>query len=253
MKKGIACITGATSGIGEATATKLAERCSGLIITGRRKERLKALADKLQREYQVKVLPLHFDVRNYSACKKAIDGLPESWQNITILINNAGLAAGKDPIQTGNVEHWERMIDTNVKGLLYMTKIISKGMIERKSGHIVNVASLAGKEVYPNGNVYCATKHAVDALSRAMRLDLLPHHIKVTNIAPGLVETEFSIVRFDGDADQAKEVYNGFEPLKADDIADCIDFAVSRPPHVVIGDMLLLPAAQGNSVTVNKQ
>mgnify|MGYP000125955455 CR=1 FL=1 len=245
-----AIITGATAGIGAATAELFASKGWNIIVTGRRKERLDALCQRLKDTYSVDITPLCFDVRSFDACKKALQNL--GGVKIDLLVNNAGLAAGKDPIQDGSIEHWERMIDTNIKGLLYVTKLLAPQMIENKKGHIINVGSLAGKEVYANGNVYCATKHAVDALSRAMRIDLNPHTIKVTNIAPGLVETEFSIVRFDGDVDKADATYQGFEPLLAQDIADCIWFAASRPAHVTIGDMLILPTAQANSTTVKK-
>ena len=245
-----AVITGATAGIGQATAELFAQKGWNLIITGRRQKRLTELKTELETQYSVQVAPLCFDVRDFNATKAALSTL--NTKRVDLLINNAGLAAGKDPIQSGSLDHWERMIDTNVKGLLYVTRLIAPQMIERKSGHIINIGSLAGKEVYANGNVYCATKHAVDALSRAMRLDMNQHSIKVTNIAPGLVETEFSVVRFDGDESKAKATYRGFEPLTAKDIADCIWFAASRPHHVTIGDMLILPTAQANSTTVNK-
>jgi NADP-dependent 3-hydroxy acid dehydrogenase YdfG len=246
----IACITGATAGIGEATAIQLAKLNYDLIITGRRQDRLDKLANSLKSSHGISVHTLCFDIRNADETQKAISSLPEAFSNIDVLVNNAGLAAGLDPIQTGNLDHWDRMIDTNVKGLLYITRSIVPGMIERKAGHIVNIGSIAGKEVYANGNVYCASKHAVDALSRGMRLDLVQHGIKVTNIAPGLVETEFSLVRFEQDADKAKNVYKGMSPLTGADIADCVAFAITRPAHVVIGDLLVLPAAQGNSTTV---
>jgi NADP-dependent 3-hydroxy acid dehydrogenase YdfG len=183
---------------------------------------------------------------------KTIADLPAEWRQIDVLINNAGLAAGLDPIQNGDADHWERMIDTNLKGLLWVTRAVVPGMVERNSGHIVNIGSIAGREVYANGNVYCATKHAVHALSRGMRMDLLPHRIKVTNIAPGLVETEFSLVRFDGDAERAKRVYSGISPLTANDIAECVVFAVSRPAHVNIDEMLVLCTDQGSATQVNR-
>lgn len=246
----IACITGATAGIGEATAIQLAELNYDLILTGRRQDRLDKLANSLKVNHGINVHTLCFDIRNADETEKAISSLPEAFRSIDVLVNNAGLAAGLDPIQTGNLDHWDRMIDTNVKGLLYITRAIVPGMIERKAGHVVNIGSIAGKEVYANGNVYCASKHAVDALSRGMRLDLVQYGIKVTNIAPGLVETEFSLVRFEQDADKAKNVYKGMSPLTGADIADCVAFAITRPAHVVIGDLLVLPAAQGNSTTV---
>lgn len=249
--KRTALITGATSGIGKATADVLARNGWDLILTGRRSERLDELKSSLTERYAATISNLSFDIQSLEETEKALETIPND-RSIDVLINNAGLAAGKDPIHEGNLSHWERMIDTNVKGLLYITRIIAPRMIQQQAGHIINVGSTAGKEVYENGNVYCATKHAVDALSKAMRIDLNPHSIKVTNIAPGLVETEFSIVRFDGDKEKANRVYQGFEPLSAEDIADCIHFAVSRPPHVNIGDMLILPTAQANSTTIKK-
>lgn len=249
----IAIITGASAGIGEATAYALAEIGYDVIITGRRKERLEELQSEIESKYKVKALPLAFDVRNYEETKQALEGLPAEWSSVDVLVNNAGLAAGLEPVQEGKVDNWERMIDTNIKGLLYVTRTIAPGMIKRQKGHILNVGSIAGKEVYANGNVYCATKHAVDALSRGMRLDMVHDGIKVTNIAPGLVETEFSLVRFDWDSDKAKNVYQGFVPLSGKDIADCIAFAVTRPAHVTIADMLIYPTAQGSATTIAKK
>ncbi|MFA8436957.1 MAG: SDR family oxidoreductase [Marinifilaceae bacterium] len=243
----IALVTGATAGIGEATALKLAEAGFNLIITGRRKEKLEVLAQKVSSQYQKDCHILCFDIRQLSEVENAIDNLPENWKNIQLLVNNAGLAVGVSPIQEGTVDDWERMIDTNVKGLLYITRKVSPLMVERKTGHIVNIASIAGKEVYPGGNVYCATKHAVDALTKGMRIDLLPHGIKVTSIAPGMVETEFSIVRFKGDQEKADGVYNGLTPLYAEDIADTVVFAATRPAHVNINDILIMPTAQASS------
>lgn len=243
-------ITGATAGIGEAIANIFAANNYRLILTGRRAERLTALKNKLDTE----VLTLCFDVRNYEEVEKHLGNLPENWQEIDILINNAGLAAGLSNIQTGKLDDWERMIDTNVKGLLYVTRTIAPKMIAAgKGGHIINISSIAGKEVYPNGNVYCATKHAVDALSKAMRIDLLPHQIKVTNIAPGMVETEFSLVRFDGDSEKAANVYKGFEPLHPEDVAETVYFAATRPPHVCLNDILIMPTAQAAATIVNRK
>ena len=248
----IALITGATSGIGKATAVKLAEAGYSVIITGRRGERLAELAKELT-DKGVRTLPLVFDVRNQAGTRAAIAGLPTEWRSIDVLVNNAGLAVGTSPIQDGVIDDWERMIDTNVKGLLYVTREVVPLMIENGRGHIVNLASVAGKEVYPGGNVYCATKHAVDALSKAMRVDLLKHNIKVTNIAPGMVETEFSIVRYKGDTQAADNVYKGITPLTGDDIADTIVFAVTRPAHVCLNDIQIMPTAQANSRDVNRQ
>lgn len=250
MKK-IALITGATAGIGRATAFKAAEAGYDLILTGRRKERLDEVAKEL-REAGTEVLPLCFDVRNPEEVKAAVESLTPEWQQIDVLVNNAGLAVGMTPIQEGVLDDWERMIDTNIKGLLYVTRAVAPLMIARKSGHIVNIASIAGKEVYPNGNVYCATKHAVDALSKAMRTDMVRENIRVTNIAPGMTETEFSIVRFKGNEDAARKVYEGLTPLSDEDIADVIVFAITRPPHVCLNDILIMPTAQANSRDVYK-
>ncbi len=248
-----ACVTGATSGIGLAIARKFAQQGYDLIITGRRKDRLDSLKQELESTHRISIHTLVFDVRNSNDTFDAFSSLPDSFQQIDILINNAGLAAGLNPIQSGNLEDWEQMIDTNIKGLLYVTKAVLPNMVNRNAGHIINIGSTAGKETYPGGNVYSASKHGVDALSRSMRIDLLPHHIKVTNIAPGLVETEFSLVRFKWDEEKAKNVYAGFDPLTGEDIADCVWFAASRPAHVNIGDMLILPSAQANSTTVNRK
>lgn len=247
----IALITGATSGIGRATAHKLGEKGMNLIITGRREDRLLSLKNELEAE-NVQVLVLCFDVRKKADVEKVLGELPEGWKKIDVLVNNAGLAAGLGAIQDGDMDDWERMIDTNVKGLLYVTRTVAPGMIERNSGHIINVGSIAGKEVYPNGNVYCATKHAVDALTKGMRMDMLPHSIKVSQICPGAVETEFSLVRFHGDKSRADKVYEGYESLVAADIADCIWFIVSRPPHVNINDMVVMPAAQASATIFHK-
>ena len=224
----IALITGATSGIGQATALKAAEAGFDVIITGRRNDRLQELAESI-RQKGADVLPLAFDIRQSGEVETAIRNLGGKWRDISVLVNNAGLAVGVAPIQEGVLDDWERMIDTNVKGLLYITRAVAPLMIARNTGHIVNLASIAGKEVYPGGNVYCATKHAVDALSRAMRTDMLKHHIKVTNIAPGMVETEFSIVRYKGDKEAADKVYQGMTPLTNEDIAETIIFAITRP------------------------
>jgi len=243
-------ITGATSGIGEATAHLFAQNKFNIIITGRRKERLEALATLLHEKYAVSVLPLQFDVRDQAAVEAAISAMPENWKNIDVLVNNAGLAAGKDAIQSGKRDNWERMIDTNVKGLLYVSEQIIPGMIARKSGHIINISSTAGKEAYAGGNVYCATKHAVEAITEGMRIDLLPHNIRVGRVSPGMVETEFSLVRFDGDKSTADATYAGLEPLHPEDVADAIYYMASRPAHVCINDLVILPTAQANSTTV---
>jgi 3-hydroxy acid dehydrogenase/malonic semialdehyde reductase len=243
-------ITGATSGIGKSTARIFAKNGSNLIVTGRRQDRLDVLKSDLESLYKIEVTALCFDIRNFSAVETAIKSIPEEKQKIDILVNNAGLAAGLSSIQDGNLSHWERMIDTNVKGLLYVTKIVSNMMIKNGRGHIINVGSIAGKEVYANGNVYCATKHAVDALNKAMRIDLLPHQIKVTAINPGMVETEFSLVRFDGDETRAKNVYAGIVPLQPDDIAETVYWVASRPSHVNINDLVIMPTAQASATQV---
>lgn len=246
----LVCITGASSGIGKSTAQLFAAHGHNLIITGRRAERLTDLQAELIEKYKVRIHVLVHDVRNYEETKSAIDALSAEWRDIDLLVNNAGLAAGLSSIQEGDLGHWERMIDTNVKGLLYMTRLVAALMIPRKKGHIINIGSIAGKEVYANGNVYCATKHAVDALSKGMRIDLLPHQIKVTAIHPGMVETEFSVVRFEGDEERAKKVYAGMQPLLPEDIAETIYWAASRPAHVNINDLVIMPAVQANATTV---
>lgn len=247
----IALVTGATAGIGEATALMLAEEGAALIITGRREERLLLLKNKLE-QLNVRVLPLCFDVSDEQAVKQSLGSLPEEWRAIDILVNNAGLAAGMNTVQEGDSDDWNRMIDTNVKGLLYVTRAVTPGMVARGSGQIINIGSIAGKEVYPNGNVYCATKHAVDALTKGLRIDLLPHGIRVTQVCPGAVETEFSLVRFHGDAARAEKVYQGFENLVAGDIAECIRFVINRPPHVNINDMVVMPTAQATATIFHK-
>jgi len=246
----IALITGATSGIGKSTAIEFAKKGYDLIITGRRQERLEELKALLTEEYAIKVLNLCFDVRDEKQVEAAINSIPTEFKTIDVLVNNAGLAAGLSAIQDGKLAHWEQMIDTNIKGLLYVTKHISKILIENKKGHIINVGSIAGKEVYANGNVYCATKHAVDALNKGMRIDLLPHGIKVSSVNPGMVETEFSIVRFDGDEERAKKVYENIQPLKPEDIAETIYWMASRPAHVNINDLIIMPTIQANATTV---
>ena len=248
-----ALITGATSGIGRAVADIFAENKYNLIVTGRRSERLQELKATLERQHGIGVLALCFDVRDNDEVVRNIESLPVEWRNIDVLVNNAGLAVGLNHIQDGVLDDWERMIDTNIKGLLYVTRAVSPLMVARNSGHIVNICSVAGKEVYENGNVYCATKHAVDALSKAMRIDMLGHNIKVTNICPGAVETEFSIVRFKGDTQRAAGTYKGIEPLTGRDIAECIYFAVSLPKHVCINDMMIMPTAQADSRTFNRK
>jgi len=245
-------ITGATSGIGQACTEKFAANNHDLIITGRRESRLKELAEKLKKNFGIQVLPLSFDIRNKKEVDESVAKIPSDWK-VEILLNNAGLAAGLSPIQEGSVEDWEQMIDTNIKGLLYISKAIIPKMIEQGKGHIINIGSIAGKEVYPQGNVYCASKHAVDALTKGMRLDLLPHGIKVSQVAPGLVETEFSLVRFKGDTEIAEKVYQGYEPLKGEDVADAAYYIASLPPHVNINDLLIMPTAQANAIALLKK
>jgi 3-hydroxy acid dehydrogenase / malonic semialdehyde reductase len=249
----IVMVTGSTSGIGKAIAELLAKNAYRVIVTGRRKERIEELVDELKLKHNCSITGLSFDITNKDEVFEAIDSLPEEWKNIDILINNAGLASGLDPIHEGDLNDWEIMIDTNLKGLLYITRKVANGMIERKKGQIINIGSIAGREVYPNGNVYNATKHAVDALTKAMRIDLLKHKIKVSQIAPGLVKTEFSEVRFHGDTERAEQVYKGYEPLQAQDVAEAVHFVITRPEHVNINDILIMPTAQANSYNLDKE
>lgn len=249
----IVFITGATAGIGKASAEIFAKNGYSLIITGRREDRLDELAKTVKEKYNTETLSLCFDIRKYAEVEQAINSIPEKWKAINVLINNAGLAVGMNPIQEGNVDDWERMIDTNIKGLLYVTRLVVPMMIEREQGHIINIGSIAGKETYLNGNVYSATKHAVDALNKGMRLDLLPHGIKVTAIHPGMVETEFSIVRFKGDEERAKKVYEGLQPLTPEDVAETIYFVASRPAHVNINDIIIMPTVQADTKTAIKR
>jgi len=243
-----ALITGATSGIGKACAIKFAQNHYNLILTGRRDDRLQLLKTELTKKFKVEITTLTFDVRKREEVKTAIDTL--KGQTIDLLINNAGLAAGLDPIQEGSMDDWDQMIDTNVKGLLYVTRNVAPMMVEKKSGHIINIGSIAGREVYPKGNVYCASKHAVDALTKGMRIDLLESGIKVTQIAPGAIETEFSMVRFKGNKQTADNVYKGFEPLHPEDIADVAFYVTTLPAHVNINDLLIMPTAQANGTTI---
>jgi NADP-dependent 3-hydroxy acid dehydrogenase YdfG len=243
-----AIITGATSGIGEATAHSFAKRGFGLILTGRRSKRLHNLAELLRNEYTVKVHSLEFDIRNSRATRTSIESIPPDFRPIDILVNNAGLALGLEPVQLGDVDDWDRMIDTNIKGLLYVTRAVSPLMVSRGKGHIINLGSIAGREVYENGGVYCATKHAVEALSKSMRIDMLEKGVKVTTVCPGATATEFSIVRFKGDDDKAKKVYEGYQALTPTDIAEIITWIVTLPEHVCINDILIMPTAQANAV-----
>lgn len=247
MKK-IALITGTTAGIGEATAYQLAENGYNLILNGRREDRLQKQAEELKAKYHCESFLMPVDVRDSAAVKQFIDSLPIEWQNINVLVNNAGLAAGLDNLENGDIDHWDRMIDTNIKGLLYTTKYLIP-YLRKNQGHIVNIGSIAGKEVYPNGNVYCGTKHMVDALNKAMRRELAESGIKVSAVHPGAVETEFSIVRLE-DENKAKIVYEGFENLVAADIADAVWYVVSRPRHVNINEIIVMPTAQPAAGTV---
>ena len=250
MSGRIVFLTGATSGIGEATARLLAKNNFNLILCGRRKERLERLQDELSAHTEITTLS--FDVRDQQEVQKAVDSLPEKWKRIDILINNAGNAHGFDPIHSGNIADWDAMIDINVKGLLYVSRAVTPGMTERNSGHIINLGSIAGKEVYVNGNVYCASKFAVDALTKGMRLDLNPFGIKVTSINPGLVETEFALVRFKGNAEKSSTVYKGIEALQGEDIANIILFTLTCAPHVVLADITVFPTAQASSTMVKR-
>jgi NADP-dependent 3-hydroxy acid dehydrogenase YdfG len=247
----IILITGASSGFGKATATKFAAGGWNLILTARRKEKLDELAKALEANYGIKTLCLTFDIQDKKAVFDNLQNLPTEWQAINILVNNAGLALGRDSFENANLEDWETMIDTNVKGLLYASKAVLPMLIKEK-GHIINIGSTAGKEVYKDGNVYCASKHAVDAISKAQRIDLLPYQIKVTAIHPGAADTEFSVVRFKGDAEKANAVYNGYTPLKAEDIADTVWYVVNTPAHVCINDLVITCTAQANSMYLQK-
>ncbi len=252
MKK-TALITGATSGIGEETARLLARNNFNLIITGRRKERLEKLSDEIKKISGSEIHALNFDISSQQETEDAIKNLPPGWDDIDVLINNAGLAVGLATVQDGLISDWERMIDTNIKGLLYITRLVAPPMVRKKAGHIINISSIAGKETYAMGNVYCATKHAVQSLTQGMRLDMLKHGIKVSSVCPGAVETEFSLVRFKGDEKKAGDVYEGFTPLYAKDIAETILFILTRPAHVNIDDILVMPTAQAFSREFNRE
>jgi 3-hydroxy acid dehydrogenase / malonic semialdehyde reductase len=259
----IVLITGATSGFGEACAGKFAANGYDLIINGRRADRLQSLADIVEKKYNVAVLQLPFDVQDEKAVFESINNIPADWQAIDVLINNAGLALGRDYFEEGDTSDWNTMIDTNIKGFLYVAKAVSQLMVKRnasalrearsKAGHIINLGSVAGKEVYEKGNVYCATKFAVDALNQGMRIDLLRHNIKVTAINPGAAETEFSKVRFKGDESTAKKIYDGLEPLTAEDVAEVIWYCASLPAHVCINDLTITCLRQANSIFFNRQ
>lgn len=246
-------ITGATSGFGKSIAYKFAQHGYQIILNGRREDRLRDIENDLKEQYGAKVATLTFDIRDKEAAKNAIQSLPHDFKKIDVLVNNAGLAAGLSTIQEGSTDDWDLMIDTNLKGLLYVSRLVMPMMIAAGSGHIINISSIAGKEVYPKGNVYCATKFAVDAITKSMRIDMLEHGIKVTSIDPGAAETEFSLVRFNGDEERAKKTYQGYEPLKGEDIADIVFFAATRPAHVVLNDIVVTCIAQANTQNFYKK
>lgn len=253
MSRKIAFITGSSAGIGAATAKLLASQQYNLILAARRIDALKQLSTELNTQFGINTLVVQLDVRNRKEVEETISGLPVEWKKINVLVNNAGLASGLSSIDEGDIDEWDAMIDTNIKGLLYVTRNVIPFMKNNESGHIINIGSIAGKEVYANGNVYCATKHAVDALNKAMRLELSKFPIKVTAIHPGAVETEFSLVRFHGDKERAAKVYEGFENLVADDIADAIWFAISRPAHVNINELTIMPTAQPMASVIHRK
>ncbi|MCH8286236.1 SDR family oxidoreductase [candidate division KSB1 bacterium] len=252
LKNKIVLITGASAGIGEACAKAFAAEGSKLILAARRIDRLRALSKELDKEHNTISLVLKLDVRNSNQVSKILGDIPADWQNIDILINNAGLSQGLDKVQDGLFDNWDIMIDTNIKGLLYVTRIILPGMIKRESGHVVNIGSIAGYLVYPSGNVYCATKHAVRALTEGMQMDVVDTPIRISAVSPGLVETEFSLVRFKGDAEKAKNVYKGIHPLTGNDIAEAIVFCVTRPTHVNINDLIIMPTSQASAMVVHR-
>ena len=249
----IVFITGATSGFGKACAEKFASECCDLILNGRREDRLEEIKYQLERKFNIAVCLLPFDVRERETVFSSIKNIPDDWQSIDVLINNAGLALGRDYFDEADIDDWDTMIDTNVKGLLYVSRAVIPFMIKHKKGHIINLGSIAGNEVYEKGNVYCASKFAVDAISRSMRIDLLRHGIKVTNIEPGAAETEFGIVRFKGDADTAKQVYKGLTPLSAKDVADVIYYATTVPPHVCLNEIVITCTQQANTIYFHRQ
>ena len=246
-------ITGATSGFGEASALLFAKNGYRMILNGRREDRLQSVKNRLEEEYGVSCFLLPFDVQNRQAVFSSIESLPEAWKAIDVLVNNAGLALGRDFFEEGNIDDWETMIDTNIKGLLYVSKAVAPLMVKQKKGHIINMGSVAAKDVYEKGNVYCASKAAVDAASQGMRIDLLRHGIKVTAIHPGAAETEFSLVRFKGDAETAKKVYEGFQPLTAEDVAEVVYYTTTLPAHVCINDLVLTATQQANGIYIHKE
>ena len=246
-------ITGATAGIGRETAKLFAKEGCNLILTGRREARLVELKEELEQGYGVSVSIHSFDISSRSACEEFVASIPREFQDIAFLVNNAGVGRGMDKLHEGSMDDWEEMIDTNVKGLLYVTRLIVPGMVSRNSGHIINVGSIAGQEVYPGGNIYCASKHAVHAISQALRMELVDTPLRVTEIAPGMVETEFSIVRFHGDKEKADNVYKGLDPLTGADIADLIVFAANRPAHVQINEIIVMPTSQATATIAHRK
>ena len=246
-------ITGSTSGIGEATAKAFAAEGANVILTGRRKDRLQNLSDFILKKFNVETLTIQLDVRNKNEVEESIKSLPDDWKNIDILVNNAGLGRGLNPLFEDDINGWEEMIDTNIKGLLYVTRFVVPGMVERKSGHVINIGSIAGHEAYKGGGVYCATKHAVTAITRSLRLDLLGKGVRVSTVDPGMVETEFSLVRFYGDEEKAKKVYEGLTPLTGEDIAEAVIFCATRPPHANINEMIIMPSAQANAFFAHRE
>jgi len=253
LKDKIVFITGASSGIGASCAARFAHEGAKLLLAARRNDRLNELAEKLQKKYSIEVHTVQLDVRKRGEVESALSALPERWKGISVLVNNAGLASGLSVIQDGDVDDWEKMIDTNIKGLLYVTRAIAKGMIGRKEGHIINIGSIAGFQFYPNGNVYCATKAAVNALTNTMRMDFHGTGVRVSTVDPGLVETEFSIVRFHGDKSRADKTYEGMTPLTPDDIADAVHYCATRPPHVNIQQVVLTPTDQASTTMVHRR
>jgi 3-hydroxy acid dehydrogenase / malonic semialdehyde reductase len=253
IKGKIALVTGASSGIGQATAEALAAEGARLILAARRMERLEELVARLTAAYGTEMLLIHLDVRERAAVSEKLGNLPAQWAAVDILVNNAGLSRGLNPLHEGLIDDWDEMVDTNVKGLLYVTRAILPGMVERQRGHVVHIGSVAGRDPYAGGAVYCGSKAAVAIISRAMKIDVLEHGIRVTNIEPGLVETEFSLVRFHGDAERAKKPYQGLQPLTAEDVADAILWAVTRPPHVNVQEVLLLATAQATATTTHRK
>ena len=247
LRNSIVCITGASAGIGAACAEAFAREGASLFLSARRIDRLQALSDRLQKTFGIRILTRQLDVRNLRAVEQTFDSLPDDWKSIDVLVNNAGLSRGLQKLHEGSLQDWEEMIDTNVKGLLYVSRAVMPGMVRRNRGHIINIGSIAGHQVYPNGNVYCATKAAVNVLTQGMRLDLLGTNVRVSTVDPGLVETEFSIVRFRGNEERAKQVYANTSPLRADDIAEVVLFCAQRPPHVDIAEVIVMPTVQASA------